>query len=693
MSDLLTALRAMTDDELRAVLSARPDVTVPTPPSLASLATRLSLPGSVARVVRALNAGELAVLEAAGDAGAELEPIDIGLLAHLPLDVAGAVRSLREKALLYGPDDALRCSPGALATLPAGWRVLDPVPPDVEEKVAQLGPRERQVLDTLASSGGIGTTRAAAADADPRGPIPQLLERGLLVRVDERTVRLPRPVRETLGGMTPRVYPVIPPDGRSATEDPAVDSVAADHGLDAVRRMRQLLTALFASPVPLNKDGSVGLRAVASLSKALGFDPSFIITVGESAGVVGRGNVDGTDVLAATRDAPAWLDSPLAAQWSTLLTGWLASPWQRSAEQRLLSKETHRPEVRTPRSIVVRCASEALMPTLLYRFPVAAAGMTSHFIEDVVEEGRMIGALGNGLPSSPLAAVLNGEDVTRAAAALVPAEVDAVIAQADMTILAPGPMPPEMARVLELFADLESPGLASVYRVTHESVRRALNAGTTAAELHSWLARYVDGEVPPAMSFLIDDTARHHGATRAGAAASYIHSEDPALIALAAQRVSSLRVIAPTVAISLLGLPALMRELRGVGLQPSAEDFTGARIDMAPEPRLVAATPSRLPSPHGVSPAHLEEIVRAVRTADATGATETEENDSMLSTLRAAVRARRHVAIGFVDAQGRSKTLTALPLSATSGQVDVLEESTNSVVRISLPRVTHVLLA
>ena len=49
--------------------------------------------------------------------------------------------------------------------------------------------------------------------------------------------------------------------------------------------------------------------------------------------------------------------------------------------------------------------------------------------------------------------------------------------------------------------------------------------------------------------------------------------------------------------------------------------------------------------------------------------------------------------MGYVDKQGRGKTITVLPLSVTAGQVDALDEAKDRVVRIALPRVTKVVLA
>ncbi|MBF4547885.1 helicase-associated domain-containing protein [Corynebacterium afermentans subsp. lipophilum] len=682
MSTFPEFLQSLSDDQLRLLIRTRPDAFFPTPPSAGSLATRLGLPGSASRALRQLTAADLAVLERLADAGAELDPVDAGEL--------GEVAHLRELALVYGPAEALRISPGTLTALPPGWRVTDSLPAGADEALEALPARERKVLETLASSGGVGTTSAAGPDADPASPVAKLLAAGLLVRVDANTVRLPRPVRDAMRGIQPREFPLEAP-AVDEVDQAAVDEAATSQGLDAVRQMRQLVMALMDAPVALNKDGTVGVRAAANLEKKLGFDPRLLITIGEAAGLIGRGNVDDEDVLAATRDALTWIDATLSDQWAILMVGWAASPWRADTAAKLLSADMHAPAVRHARLTILRHAGRT--DQLLFHAPLEASGFSPRLIQAVVDEAQFVGALA-GTPqpaqSSPLLALLGSEDVAAVAKELVPASVDTLIAQGDMTMLAPGPLEPDMASFLERIAELESPGLASVWRVTEASVRRGLDGGLTAEEVHAWLDRHVMGEVPQAIAFLVDDTARTHGAIRAGSALSYIRSADPALIATAAER-CGLRVLAPTVAVSDQPLSKLMAQLRAAGMQPTAEDNTGATLNMAPEPALVAATPSTLPRTPKATEEQVEAIVAKLR-ADSGSDADAGAGD-IFETLRAAARARRHVAVGFVDKQGRGRTLTVLPLSVSAGQVDALDEAADHVVRIALPRITKVVLA
>ena len=99
---------------------------------------------------------------------------------------------------------------------------------------------------------------------------------------------------------------------------------------------------------------------------------------------------------------------------------------------------------------------------------------------------------------------------------LLPAPVDHVLIQADLSVIVPGPPEPGLAAELALVAEPESAGGASVYRVTPERIRDALDSGYSAAELQKLFTQRSRTGVPQALSYMIDDTARRHGGLRLG---------------------------------------------------------------------------------------------------------------------------------------------------------------------------------
>ncbi|WP_199842519.1 helicase-associated domain-containing protein, partial [Streptomyces scabiei] len=139
----------------------------------------------------------------------------------------------------------------------------------------------------------------------------------------------------------------------------------------------------------------------------------------------------------------------------------------------------------------------------------------------------------------------------RLLAPLLPEPLDHVLLQADLTAVAPGPLKRPLADALGVLADVESKGGATVYRFTPGSVRRALDAGRSASDLHDFLTAHSRTPVPQPLAYLIDDVARRHGQLRIGAASAYVRCDDDATLSeiLADKRSQGLglRRLAPTV--------------------------------------------------------------------------------------------------------------------------------------------------
>ena len=113
---------------------------------------------------------------------------------------------------------------------------------------------------------------------------------------------------------------------------------------------------------------------------------------------------------------------------------------------------------------------------------------------------------------------------------LLPEPVDHVLAQPDLSLIAPGPLVAELADTLAVVADVESSGGATVFRVSDSSVRRALDVGWSATDLHDFFTRASRTPVPQALDYLIDDVARQHGRLRVGAIECYVRSDDHGLV-------------------------------------------------------------------------------------------------------------------------------------------------------------------
>ncbi|MDU5017702.1 MAG: helicase-associated domain-containing protein, partial [Corynebacterium sp.] len=616
-----TWLASLEEEELATLLRNRPDVLNPLPPSIAALATRLLLRTSIARALMNCTARQLAEIEDIARRGGELEEVE-----DLNPNIT---RQLKERGLAYGN---ILIPPEVMPALPTGWSLLDQVQVSPED-IAELPDEERKVLQTLSRSNGLGTTRDVAIDADPGRPIPRLIAKQLLQRVDATTVRLPRAVHLALNGKPTAPIPV---EGitESPAPDPKADDAGTAAGLSAVRGMQRVIDALGARPIELLKDKTVGVRQLTNLSKTLTIDEEELrrlIGLGITARLLSRGepkNFDG-NFLAPTELAQAWLDAGLAEKWQLLLEAWTASPWTR--EGRTLAHTNDRlPEFRQKvLQVYLRGAKPTFEESLRFHFPLFATHTSDETIAELRAEAEWIGAIALERPTSVL---IDGPD---AAARLTPDTVDYFLIQADMTVLVPGPLDPETHQRLESVADLESPGLAGVYRISDASLRRGLDRGMTGEEIQAFFATH--GEVPQTLEFHIGDVAKRHGTLRSGPALSYLRSEDPALLQIAL-KAAPLRLLAPTVAVSQLPVHDLLERLREHGLSPAAEDESGASLNVAPEP-------ATLPTPTARRATTSPDIAKAMRTLRDDAAPSTPS----LDIVHAAARTARPITIGYAD--------------------------------------------
>ncbi|MBT2415844.1 helicase-associated domain-containing protein [Streptomyces sp. ISL-12] len=300
----------------------------------------------------------------------------------------------------------------------------------------------------------------------------------------------------------------------------------------------------------------------------------------------------------------------------------------------------------------------------------------------------------------------------RVLAPLLPEPLDHVLLQADLTAVAPGPLRRPLAELLDVVADVESKGGATVYRFTPGSVRRALDAGRTAADLHSFLARYSRTPVPQPLTYLIDDVARRHGRLRVGAASAYVRCDDDATLdeILADKRAANLglRRLAPTVLAARTDPAGLLEGLRAMGFAPAAESAGGDVLIARADARRTPPRTAPEPVPEGPpvpDDALLTAAIRAIRAGDLaataprkpdagttpaggepprTGSAET------LATVQAAVLTGEAVWIGYVNAEGAASQRVIAPVRVEGGFVTAYDHTADEVRTFALHRITGV---
>lgn len=426
--------------------------------------------------------------------------------------------------------------------------------------------------------------------------------------------------------------------------------VAAESGRAAeqvVRLVAGLVRAWELEPAPVLRAGGLGVRELRRVAGRLEVDDTEAALVVELAGAAGLvvDDEEETPSFAPTAAVDEWLAAELPTRWSTLARTWLATAraaWlvgtrdDRGIVRAALDPELVRPWApRLRRSVLgvladvppgVALDAAQVLDQLTWRTPRSVP--PEHAVAATLREATLLGVVAAGAlapAGRALLTAVTGSDgapglvlerragpvadtVADALAGALASTVDEMLLQADLTGVVPGRPSPALEALVERAARVESRGGALTVRFTPESVRGALDAGTTADELLADLAAHSRGPVPQPLEYLVRDAARRHGRLRAGAISSYVRAEDPALLAGLVEdpRLAPLGLVrlAPTVLGSQGSTRELLAALRERGLAPVAEGPNGQIVHAERVVRRVHGRSRRIAP---VSPAHADD--------------------------------------------------------------------------------------
>ncbi len=740
---LADQLRGWTDERLAELLVLRPDLATPAPHDFAQLASRATVRVSVMRAVDQLDRLELSILDAVLVGGQTTRSAVVDLVHADPAAAGPALDRLVDRALVWHSTLGLRALTGvaeALALVPdAGVSGLLPPadpplsPAEVRERLAELPQAARALLDHVAAHGGQATTggsRQLVAVEQAATPAEHLLARRLLVPRGGNAVVLPGEVGLVLRGGRTTTQPVdVVPDLATADRPAAlVDRTAAGAAFETVRRIELLLDHWGAHPAPALRSGGLGVRDLKATARLLHVEEPLAALLVETAAAAGlvaqRADVGGDPVWVPTDHFDRWSARTTAERWTELAQTWLTthravalvgsrdeadkprntlSPGLTSrtvAESRRMALETLStlPEGRVLASGTGVASLVARLAWQRPRRPASRAGE----VAAALDQGALLGLVALGGLASYAAALVRGEDPVGLLDELLPEPVDHVLVQADLTAVAPGPLESSLARRLQLLADVESRGGATVYRFSAGSVRRALDVGWTAAEVHEFLGTVSRTPVPQPLSYLVDDTVRTYGTVRVGHAEAFLRSDDEAALTTLVHHPRAatlgLRQVAPTVVVSTTPLDVLLPRLRELGAAPVVEAADGT-VQITRPDLLRARTPRERPAAvtSARRSATAAAVVSAVRAGDRAAAsrpgTTSLSPSGALSALREAVEAGTAVVIAYVDNQGTRSDRLVDPLRVEGGTLTARDHRADEIRAFAVHRIHSVLPA
>ena len=497
-----------------------------------------------------------------------------------------------------------------------------------------------------------------------------LIEHGWLERSSDARGRtrfiLPRQVALALrGGRLTRESLTAPETGELETVGgDVVASESSFHAEETVRLVAALLEEWGREGGTIRRTGGVSVRALTRTADALALEADAaarIIETAAGAGLLGLDDDGATWVPSSL--AAGWLTDSLPQRWAPLALAWSGSartPWLTGTRdddgtlRAALSPDLEAGWAARLRARVLALLGDLPPGTSATPAFVRAAltwqsprrTIPGGAISAVLAEAETLGITGGGalteagrILARRAAASLDEQDVVRsgstgdaggaegtdgdahaevlsddetlaaleaALAADLPAAVDMILVQSDLTAIVPGRPAPELAALLERTSVVESRGGALTVRFTPESVRGALDVGYRAEEITQEIGRYSPAPLPDSLSVLIQDAARHHGAVRVRAVSALLRVGDEATAAglLAEPRLKDLGLdeVAPGILVATASAGQVLRELRATGLAPVTEDASGHLVvgPATAQQARRAPEPSRPGSEHSV---------------------------------------------------------------------------------------------
>lgn len=655
-----------------------------------------------------------------------------------------APRSLAD-ALRQRDDDELA------RLLTARLDLLHPVPSDFTALAARAttGPSVSRCLDTLtaldlfvlATAARISATEATdgarirsevavsmpeASAAAVDASITRLIDLAMLWG-DASALRAIHPVRDALTDVVVPTWPVPELTWSALTDTESTDAQGGVHAHDAMAHVRDLCDAWSTTPPGVMRSGGLSLRDFAQTIRTLNADlatTSLAVELAAAAGLLADdGEEDPSWVPTDAYDT--WLDAGAATQWLALAQAWLTIqrlPSLATERTNILSADLDRRTIAALRHAVLTLLAEApagamvdeasVRAVLDARHPRRAGQLRNEVIAATFVEGNALGLLVGGALTTAGRLLLTGDakGAVKAMAAAMPPEIDHVLIQADLTMIAPGPVVPEVARTLRLLADVESRGHATVFRISASSIQRAIDSGWDAARITRALDAISTTGVPQPLAYLIDDTARRHGAVRVGIASAYIRCDNDATLSAIVNdrrlRALELTRIGADVVASQAPSGELIGALRAAGYAPAAEAPDGTVVvrrpdeHRAPSPRHKRVTASRS------NPASLvAAAVRGLRSGERAASTprgativgpagdrgvQPTSSGSTVAALKRAIADTEPVWIAYADTDGTTTEQIVDPIRLGGGTVTAYDHRTEQVRTFTVARISGV---
>ena len=393
----------------------------------------------------------------------------------------------------------------------------------------------------------------------------------------------------------------------------------------------------------------VGLPDVKRLAAHLSKPNEYAKQIFELAQFANLAEIEGSRWQLGQR-AENWISWSDRERWSHLAETWLS----------LLGDEA-------ARELLAILPAESFERQLAEVYPFADSTATNR-IKKVAEIANLIGLIANSQATSWLGLLSSSlQNASERAIAGLPSAAERVIIQADLTLIAPSPLPTELEISLRRFADTEQIGMASSYRLSALSVSHGLETGLAIDEIRALLLRLSAKELPQPVDYLLKEAESRFARLKVYATKSGAHSQIVSTDKILLAEIHNDQRLKPfALHFDEAGSLHSRFEAELVYFALREANFVAVRVDEIGE----VLSPQKLSSKNKVSEQRksvVEDITR-MREADTQGTSDPDDDD-LLRQIQLAIKYKAKMVIVLKTSSGEQVEYLVEPVGVANGRL------------------------
>jgi hypothetical protein len=375
--------------------------------------------------------------------------------------------------------------------------------------------------------------------------------------------------------------------------------------------------------------------------------------------------------------AQSYLDAPVMQRWQIIAEQWILSLGSVGASE--LS------------SLLKTEPSLTLEQALARVFPLADESLGQELTQ-LAEQASGIGFSVSGRPTSLVIHCLLGdfESAVLALSPHLPKAQSTLIVQADLSLIAPGPLDTSVESTLRKFAQIEQVSVACTYRLSALSLSHGLECGLTSQQIRDLLADLSGKALPQPVEYLLKEAEARFGRLRLlegkGSEKTLIQSSDGLLLTeiLNDVRLRPFGLFAVTASslATRFESEVVYFGLRDVGYVPVRIGADGAVVSPQAKRSWAAGVTEALADP-------VIELIAQLRRADDRVGAEPDDQD-LLRQIQLALKNKAELNVVLTGRDGAEVEFRVLPTSLANGRLRGLDKKADIERTLPLERIVRV---